>query len=251
MWNWPEKLQELKNSNTPHACITITDVGGSAPREVGAKMILLNSGEFFGTIGGGHLEQFLLNSAQHALQEGKSLTKTIPLGAQTGQCCGGVVTCFIEIIKPCPQLLLFGAGHVGQAICQVLQGTPFHIHLFDERPNWLNQQSDQEHITCHQNLKVDQALFDAKNTYASILTHSHDLDFTILNELLDEPLRYLGLIGSLAKKTRFYKRLQEQQTATHLVEKITCPIGLNIGGKAPKEIAIALAAQLLGLYHET
>ena len=78
------------------------------------------------------------------------------------------------------------------------------------------------------------------------MTHSHNLDFEIVKEALEQgTFAYLGLIGSPTKASRFRKRLQ----ALNLdVKKLTCPIGISgVKGKHPREIAIALAAELLSL----
>src|SRR5690349_15410871 len=134
MASWIDKLAELSRTDVPHALCTITAVQGSAPREPGAKLIACTDGTFFGTVGGGHLEELVLADARAAIAAGTSVSRRYPLGAKAGQCCGGVVDVFIEVLGLQPVVHVFGAGHVGQALANVLSGTRFSMHVVDERP---------------------------------------------------------------------------------------------------------------------
>ena len=119
MWNWIQKITELSKKETPFILATITVSEGSTPRESGTKMIVLSSGKFFGTVGGGILEKSVMKDALACLAEKKSTTKFYTLCADTNQCCGGRVEVFLEIMNHKPTLYLFGAAHVGQSLCQV------------------------------------------------------------------------------------------------------------------------------------
>ncbi len=213
MWDWISKLQELKNNHTPVACATITQSGGSAPREPGSKILVLENGEFFGSIGGGNLEKLVIEEAINCLKENINKSSTYPLGAKTGQCCGGVVEVFIECLNKGPSLFLFGAGHVGQAVCKVFQGTPFQVHLMDERKEWLEKEGIPEDIIKNSSPWpeiVNSTKWCPENSYAVIMTHSHQLDQDILESLLERPMQYLGVIGSDTKWQRFKNRLHEK-----------------------------------------
>lgn len=217
-------------------------------------MLVLEDGTFFGTIGGGHLEQLAIAEARTALQEDQSKTIRFPLGAKTGQCCGGVVDLFFEVINTGPHLYLFGAGHVAQAIAKTLQGTPFTVHLIDERSQWINSPELPPGVIRHEcewDDFVAQARWDAQKTYVSILTFRHDLDEKILEDILrkNRETRYLGLIGSWAKWQKFKLRLTQRGLPEAALQRVSSPIGLDIGGKAPQEIAISLGAELLGIHY--
>src|SRR5438874_1277930 len=113
MWNWVSQLEKFRAAAQPLVLATVTHVTGSAPREVGAKMIVLPDGKIHGTIGGGHLEQLVIGDSLKSLEEGCSKTLRYPLGAKAGQCCGGIVDVLLEVLNHGPRLYLFGAGHVG------------------------------------------------------------------------------------------------------------------------------------------
>jgi xanthine dehydrogenase accessory factor len=253
-WDWLSRLDALRRSSTPAALVTVTGGTGSAPRDAGAKMVVLEDGSFFGTIGGGHLEKLAIEEACKLILTGESKTIRYPLGAKTGQCCGGVVDLFFEILNTGPDLYLFGAGHVGQAIARTLEGTPFTVHVIDERGQWVQAPQLPAGVVRHEcewDEFVSGARFDQDRTYVSILTFRHDLDEKILEDILrhERPTRYLGLIGSRAKWERFKQRLTQRGLPEAALGRVRSPIGIEIGGKSPQEIAISLAAELLGIHH--
>lgn len=252
MWNWISKLEELRQKGIPVVAVTVTQCTGSTPRAPGAKMLVLSNGEFFGTIGGGHLEELALADAKKCLEEGASKSIRYPLGAKTGQCCGGVVELFFEALNIGPRLYLFGAGHVGQAVCKTLTGTPFIVHVIDEREEWISSKelpADAIRHHCEWDDFVKDADWHDHKTYVAVMTHRHDTDQDIIEALVDRPTRYLGLIGSSSKWERFKQRLIARGMGMEKLERVQCPLGIDIGGKAPQEVAISLAAQLLKVHY--
>ncbi len=252
MWDWIGKLAELSSQGQPFVLVTQTGSSGSAPREDGAKMIVCLNGEFFGTIGGGRLEEEARKEAAAALRECRSRTVKYPLGAKTGQCCGGTVELFFDVLNLGPRLYLFGAGHVGQAVTRVLAGTPFCVHVIDERSEWIGSPEIPRSAVRFQGEWDDfvrDAVWDAEKTYVAVMTHRHDTDQDIVEKLVELPHRYLGLIGSRGKWERFKQRLTAKGVPMEKLERVKCPLGIDIGGKSPQEVAISLAAELLRIHH--
>src|ERR1700722_11661172 len=99
MWNWISKLEELRIQGVGVVAVTVTQNTGSTPREPGAKMLVLTDGTFFGTIGGGRFEELALLEARQCLKSGITKVVRYPLGAKTGQCCGGVTELFFEVLN--------------------------------------------------------------------------------------------------------------------------------------------------------
>lgn len=255
MWNWISKAEELRNQGSPYIITTVTQVTGSTPRETGAKMIVLGNGEFYGTIGGGNLERLVLQDAKESHQK-PSPGRVIryPLGAKTGQCCGGIVEVLFESVNCGPLLYLFGAGHVGQAVCKTLASTSFSVHLIDDREEWRQADAIPKEIIRHSedwSEFFESALWDPDKTYAVVMTHRHDLDQEIILALLQKPAKYIGLIGSQAKWQRFRQRLTARGVSPEALKRVRSPIGLPIGGKAPQEVAISLAAELIQTHYSS
>ena len=253
MWDWIAKAHELKSLGTPFALVTVTGAKGSTPRDAGAKMIVLADGSFFGTIGGGRLEQLVLGDARKALAAALSEPRNYPLCLRTGQCCGGSEEVFIEMVGVMPRLYLFGAGHVGRSLAETMQGTPFQVHMIDSREDWLQSQGMPSGVIAHVEEPkkfIEAALWDRDLTFVAVMTHDHQLDLEVLEQVCRKPARFIGLIGSATKWERFQQRLLALGLGPDEIARIQCPIGVGVFGKAPREVAISAAAQLLKIHHE-
>lgn len=138
-------------------------------------------------------------------------------------------------------VMLFGAGHVGQAIAMRLPGLPIDLGWFDSRPEQdrtgVVVQDEDDLVACAGEASADNAVL--------ILTHDHQLDYRLTAAALQSPARFVGLIGSATKRGRFLSRLGTDGIGT---ARLTCPIGIDgLSGKEPGVIAIAVIAQLLML----
>lgn len=251
MNNWIELLSEFKQKKQPIAFVTITKVLGSAPCRIGSKMIVTKQKEFFGTIGGGKLEFQVIDEAVKTIKNNQLKEFKYTLGPEFEQCCGGVVELIIEPMNQSPELYLFGAGHIGIEICNVLKNTPFNITLLDTRKDWINS------IKIDKSVRYSPVEFDlykqtvtwGPNCYVVILTHDHQLDFEITALALHSETKYIGLIGSKTKKNKFDHMLKNELNFEAGISPVHCPVGLDLGGNTPKEIAISVAAELLQIYY--
>lgn len=98
MYDWPQRLQALRETQGQAVLVTVAGVRGSAPRETGAQMIV-SEARVEGTIGGGYLEQACIRLACDALRDSDVPARRLrrfALGSQCGQCCGGVVDVLVE-----------------------------------------------------------------------------------------------------------------------------------------------------------
>lgn len=253
MWHWLNRAQELAATGQVFALVTVTAIKGSTPREPGAKLLVFPDGRFEGTIGGGQLEKLVLEDAQKRLAEAVNASGNYPLCFRTGQCCGGAVETFVEVVGLGPKLYVFGAGHVGQSLCQTMMGTPFSVHAVDARREWIEHAGLPSGVVRHHEdpLRfVERLAWDRQRTYVAIMTHDHQLDLDLTFAISRKPARFIGLIGSETKWQRFQQRLAALGATKDEVQRIHCPIGVGNFGKAPREVAISAAAQLLKLHHE-
>jgi xanthine dehydrogenase accessory factor len=260
----------------PGVVVTITAHRGSVPRESGTRMLVL-AGYVVGTIGGGHLELQAIERARAwlgtrplalSLSKGRAepveapsqaLTQSIALGPSLGQCCGGALDLRYTLLAdddpalwppPPPRftLQLFGAGHVGRALVQVLAGVPCRVVWIDERESEFPPGEPPPHIrrVCVEPVEAEVAAA-APGDFYLVLTHSHDLDLRITQAILARgDFGFFGLIGSATKRAKFERRLAERGFAPGQVARMQCPIGLpGLRGKEPGVIAVAAVAQLL------
>lgn len=252
MWDWIGKIDELRRLGREAVLVTVTRYSGSAPRKTGAKMVVLADGKFFGTVGGGVVEHHALEEALQRLRSGESGTVEISLQQSKGSdfpACGGTVELYMEVLNSEPCVYIFGAGHVGQALCRVLQGTPFRIHLVDERPEWIGSTdvpADVVRHSCRWSQFISEASWCERRSFVVIVSYSGAVDQEILREVVPHPARYVGMIGSRAKWGKVKENLEGEGLD---LSRIHCPIGHDNGGGAPQEIAIAIASELLATYY--
>ena len=255
MLNWIELLNEFKNKHQPVALVTVTKCLGSTPCVVSSRMFVTKDKTIFGTIGGGKLEFKAIDEAIIALNENRIIESAYTLGPEFEQCCGGKVEFIIEPMNQSPELYLFGAGHIGVEICKLLVNTPFKVHLIDSRDDWFaNLNLDKSIAICPVKLNNFKTFKDAvkwgRNCYVLVLTHDHGIDFDIISMALKNETKYLGLIGSKTKRVRFNNMLIKDMNIKEGMQNVVCPIGLEIGGDTPKEIAISVVAQLLQVHYQ-
>ena len=208
----------------------------------------------YGTIGGGKLEFRAIDEAINAIKENAIIETTYTLGPEFEQCCGGKVELIIEPMNQSPELFLFGAGHIGVEISKLLKDTPFRVYLIDSRENWFSGLHTDDHVQpCPVDVKDFKTFRDAvhwgNNCYVLVMTHDHTIDFEIIAMALQQQTKYLGLIGSDTKRIRFHNMLIREMDIKSGMTNVICPVGLEIGGDTPKEIAISVVAQLLQVHY--
>jgi xanthine dehydrogenase accessory factor len=159
-----------------------------------------------------------------------------------------------ELIRPAlPRLVIFGAGHVGQAVARAFAPLPFHLDWLASRED-LRPEAGGTRAAIFSEAELEYAVYAAPaDTHFAIFTHSHDLDYRLTRAVLARgDFAYLGLIGSATKRARFERRLRDDGVEEAALARLTCPIGIpGLTSKAPAVIAVALAAQLLQLTEET
>lgn len=251
----------LLTTGQPIIMVEITAAKGSTPREAGAFMLVLNDG-IYGTIGGGNLEHEAIAHARVSLS-GRAVQSAleITLGPDTGQCCGGVVSLgFTLLDQPArhalakrvaaeqtarPEVVLYGAGHVGRALAQALMPLPFNVSVVETRLEELKLLPPDIPARLTP-IPEETVRLIAPGGAVVILTHDHALDFLIATEALRRnDLRYIGMIGSATKRGVFAGWLKRQGQPAELIDRLVLPIGQSLlDDKRPPVIAALVAAEL-------
>lgn len=149
------------------------------------------------------------------------------------------------ISQPHQPIWIYGAGHVGRAIIDTLQGLPFDI-------TWVDTSTDRfptgipeavtQLVARNPALVAKHAPHDAQHY---VLTYSHALDLELCHAILSRSFKSLGLIGSKTKHARFSAKLQNLGHSQTQISRINCPIGDPSLGKEPKAIALGITAALI------
>jgi len=157
------------------------------------------------------------------------------------------------LLDACPppalQVVMFGAGHVGRALAELFGRLPLRLR-------WVDERTQEFPPTVAPNVELrctDTPTAEVREAPAGavflVLTHSHALDFELVEAILArDDSRLCGLIGSLSKRARFVHRLRARGHEDARIARLRCPVGLpGLPGKEPEVIALAIAAEVMRL----
>lgn len=250
-----EWLARARRERTPAVLATVVEVTGSAPQVPGAKLLLLADGRAAGTIGGGAFERRVLEEARDLMGARGPVSKTFTLNLtrDLGMCCGGEMKVFLERVLGADRLVVFGAGHIGRALCEAAAAAGFEVTVVDEREQWATRERfpRAKQVVCEEpEVALSELLLD-EATYCVVVTHDHPLDQALVKALCGSPARFVGLIGSRAKRNKFLMRLRAQGVPEEALARIRSPLGLAIGAVTPEEIAVSVVGELVAVRRGT
>lgn len=246
-----EEIVALRKSGRKGAVATITNVRGSIPSFQTAKMLVRDDGSIVGTIGGGCVEADVWQAAREVIEQERPRTLTFNLNenpsSDTGLVCGGTLEVFIEPVLPVSELFIFGAGHVAFNLYKVAAIAGFNVSVIDDRSAYANRERfpDAHQVIAEEFDSALSKLEISEGAYMVIVTRGHHDDMRILKWAVDQPARYLGMIGSKRKILTIYKELESQGVPASKFENVHAPIGLEIGAVTPEEIAVAIVAEMI------
>ncbi len=155
---------------------------------------------------------------------------------------------FLEPIFPLPQLVIAGAGHIGQVVTHLGSLLNFEVTVIDDRPEFANKEKlpDADHIIVEEIGKAIQNFPISSDTYLVIVTRGHHHDAAALRHCINSDAAYIGMIGSIRKIKLMRKKFLEEGWATsRQFDGIYAPIGIDINSKTVEEIAVSITAQLV------
>jgi xanthine dehydrogenase accessory factor len=272
-----ERLAEMSRSGVPFVCVTMVEAVGSTPQDAGSKMLVTADGLVTGTVGGGRVEAKAIDVAKRMLagtedketrrqgdKERNTLAEHSPclpvplspcllqewnLKRDVGMTCGGSVKLFFEAYNHgIWRIVVFGAGHIANAVIQCLGQLDCHVTCIDPRSEWLDripQTARLQKIRSDEPRTMVAQLPD--DAFVICMTMGHATDRPILEEVFRQgrTFPFLGVIGSKAKRAVLLKELAEAGIPPEQANAFHCPIGLALGTNHPGEIAVSVVAQLI------
>jgi xanthine dehydrogenase accessory factor len=231
------------------AMLTVIEARGFTPRKPGTHMLLAADGETAGTIGGGAIEHEALREAREMLRTGGA-ARTVKkhLTQDLGMCCGGEMVIFLEPVDASPRLFVFGAGYLARPIAALASACGFEVTVVDGRPEWATtERFPGMTVRCEDPEDVARTLATTDGDYAVVVTHDHALDQRVVQQLLARPLKFTGMIGSIAKQRKFALRLRARGFTDEQVARLRTPLGVSIGAQTPEEIAVSVLGELVAV----
>ena len=222
----------------PAVLATVVELKGASPAKVGAQIVLLDDGTSAGNIGGGKLEASILEDAHLALIDRLprlthySLTEEGP--DAIGTLCGGEVSVFIQPFLPSPQLIIVGGGHIGRPLKVMAETAGFDVIVIDVEPGRAD-------VPGLESVPLTAASFMV------LITTDHVSDEAALRQVIHSPVRYIGMIGSRHKCETILGHLRAEGISEEALGRVYAPIGLDLGGPTPEEIAVSILAEVIAV----
>lgn len=250
-----QAIVDLENQNEAGAICTVIRASGSTPRGAASKMLVYADGSALGTIGGGEMESRVVSEALQAIREGKprilEYSMVEPDRGDPGLC-GGQLEVYVEPILPRPVLVVVGCGHVGKAVAYLAKWLGYRVLASDDRPDFCTPESipdaDQYLPVFMQDLP--QTIKIHPWMYFVLTTRGVDIDVPGLSVLLEHEIAYIGVIGSRRRWETTKKKLLDAGISEEKLEIVRSPIGLDLGGETPEEIALSIMAEITLVRHE-
>lgn len=248
-----KQILEKIETGMEAALVTITKSSGSTPRQIGTTMGVFEDKSIVGTIGGGAIENRVIDLAMEAIAEGRSISHFLPLDSKgIEMICGGDMEVFIDVYKKKPKLIISGGGHVGYEIYKAASLLDFDIVVLDDREEFLNAERypyAKELILGPMNESLKNYNM-CEDTYIVIVTRGHDFDQACLEAVIGANVKYIGAMGSKKKIILMMDNLKALGYSIEELNKIYAPIGLDIATNKPSEIAISILGEILQIKNE-
>jgi len=247
----------LLEAHVPFVRATVVKATGSVPGKIGASMLVRSDGSSLGTVGGAALEERIKQLAQTAFETRTGDLHHFDLQAWTPgglpSLCGGSVEIAIEYVAAHPNLLLWGGGHVAQALAAVLPTLEYDFSIADDRPEWVGADrfphADRREVVPPDRLW--EAFDPATFTHLYLLGYDATKDLEVLASAIDRFPNAIGLIASASKREHMFAELRKRGVPREALARVRSPVGLKIGAETPAEIAVSVVAELVSEMHPT
>ena len=235
------------------ALATVVQTTGSVPRHEGTRMLIHPDGQIEGTVGGGDLENRVIQAGLEALADG--LPKKLhyefrDLEQGDAGVCGGEMEIFVEAVRPSSTVVVVGGGHVGSSVAHLANWLGFQVVVSDDRPEFATPEAVPD---AHEYIQAPMAELPNKinitpETYIMLTTRGVPIDIEGLPSLLDSEAGYIGVIGSKRRWDTCAKQLAEQGVPQEKIERVVSPMGLELNAETPEEIAVSMLAEIIMLH---
>ena len=158
---------------------------------------------------------------------------------------------FFNRITPPVNLLVIGAGPDALPVTQLARLLGWHITVVDYRENYACAENfpAAQQVICATPEQLAERIKIDKTAAVVLMTHKYEYDLRYLQQLTDPGLRYIGLLGPTARRNELL-RAARLFIADTLTDRVYGPVGLDIGGELPEEIALSLLAEIQAVLNQ-
>ena len=254
------RMAALLDEERPFALVTVIRAQGGAGYVPGQKLIVTDCGTVEGDVPPGAVREAIAAAAQAAIAgEHIQLARFTPAGAplparggslrQAELREGAVVEVSIQPHLPQEHLIIAGAGHIGEPLAQIAKVLGYRVTVVDDREHFANRERfpDADRVIAAGFAETMAQLRLHMRTYIVLVTRGHEHDEAILEQIINSPAPYIGMIGSKRRVLVVFERLVADGIPDEKLHRVYAPIGLDIGARWPEEIALAIMAEIVNL----
>lgn len=230
------RAEILAAARGPGGEVVATVVDGPG---VGSAVRLHEDGRIEGSPGGPVAGAAVRDAALAALRREASHTTTV----ETPE---GMASVFLEVFARQPRLVIFGAGHLAVALVPLARALGYRTIVADGRAGFLSPErfpDADELVRGWPESAFAQIGLDA-SSFVCVLSHDPKFDEPAIELALRSPARYIGAIGSRRTQAARRERLTAAGFTPDQIARVHGPIGLDLGGRQPAEIALAILAEM-------
>jgi xanthine dehydrogenase accessory factor len=233
-----------------HSSIAALATVVAAPHDVGAKLLIEESGARVGSTGDAALDEAVAqHSAMFLNSRAEARTYNVEEFAFHPETWRGARLLF-ERIEPEPRLVICGAGHVGAALARLARVLGYRTTLIDDREDFVKRErfpDEQIELISAGNWTeaLSRAIGRGRGVAVAVVTRGHNEDEECLRAVVAARPDYVGLIGSKRRTNIVLERLREAGAAEETLRAVRAPIGLDIGAVSPEEVALAILAEIV------
>jgi xanthine dehydrogenase accessory factor len=241
---------------------TVIHATGAWRAYIGAQMLIREDGAILGdalpiapsaTAWRKDKEQLtsILTAASEAITT--ETPRTISCGEMNSpaQAPEGAAEIFLDPFLPPPTLVIVGGGHIAVPLAQIASILGFSVVVTDNRPSFASKARfpSAEEIIVGDPEAVLRAYRVTPHTHFVLVTRAHSHDVQALRAIVDSPAAYIGMIGSQRRVWAVFKLLHDEGYTAEKLARVRAPIGLDLQGESPAEIALAIMAEIVMLRH--
>jgi xanthine dehydrogenase accessory factor len=246
-----EELVRWRRDGHRAALVTAISLRASDRSLDVARMLIRDDGTIAGSLGGDFVEAGVIEAARGVIEqeEPRKLACTLDKnpGGDSNLACDRVLEIFIEPLFPVPTVYVFGAGHVGYNVYRVARVVGFEVVVVDDREAFANRgrfpDARDVHADEFDSVMAELAIHEA--AFIVIATRGHRDDMRVLRWAANTPAHYIGMIGSKRKVITIYRELEKEGISPDKLDRVSAPIGIDIGARTPEEIGVSVVAELI------
>jgi xanthine dehydrogenase accessory factor len=246
-----ERLQGNLDKGNPGILYTLLEAPDHYTVHSGSHLLVLPGDYVYGTLGNFSLDNEMTARAKRLLSQPKPSTDIIHV--ELFQHDNSTAKVLEEPFFPQKKLIVFGAGHVALPLVEMASILGYETVVVDDRQELVSRERfpQAKQMICspfEDVFKNDEFNLDINRmTSIVIVTRGHEDDLMCLRNVIHSDARYIGMIGSKRKVVNNFSALLNEGISKKTLEKVTAPIGLDLGGQTPEEIALSIMAQLVAL----